>query len=630
MYSRVSRTAANPPADWILVGERRPNERFVDDRDERSIPAIAIVEIAAAADRNTQRPEVVGSRDDEERLRGTNAQVVGTRTALEPVAAVRPDRRRQAGHRADSGDAWDRAQVREQLPIERGRAWRLLERSHGHRRAEYEHLPGDEPHFDGGQLHEASSEQSGREHEDDRQRDLGHDEYAARPGAAGTDRRSFPTLPQAVDQLDARDLQRRCEAEDEARHQRDRQREAQNGGVDPDFVEPRQVGRRQSHETKHAQPGEPHAADTSHERQQRALGEKLTDQSSAGRAYRRAHDHFTLASGRPCEQQVRDIGARDQQHEADGREQDVERLAGVADQEILQWQHHDGLCRVAVGILLFEALRDGRHLQLRLHDGDAGPQAANHAVVVRRSRGGRRHDPRGRINVRTRRIADSRLEHAHDREDTIVELDCRPDRCRITVELLAPERLGDHGRQRPCRLLLVGCKQSTGTRLRTKRLEESRRHAVDRRVVADAIQRDAHLAASEVRERLEALALRFPVMEVGRRNRHRSQARFRPQIRHRDDAIGVRIRQRPQHHRVDDAEHGRRGADPEREGQNGREREGGLSRKAARRIPKVLKELLHAALDGSRETRVARGSTPNSATHNASNGLPTPNLEVGS
>ena len=51
-------------------------------------------------------------------------------------------------------------------------------------------------------------------------------------------------------------------------------------------------------------------------REQQALGEQLPHQPRAAAAERRAHRELALARRRPHEQQVRDVRARNQHHEA--------------------------------------------------------------------------------------------------------------------------------------------------------------------------------------------------------------------------------------------------------------------------------------------------------------------------
>src|SRR5439155_5095265 len=103
----------------------------------------------------------------------------------------------------------------------------------------------------------------------------------------------------------------------------------------------------------------------------------------------------------------------------------------------------------------FKAARDPAHVQLRLRDRDARLQSGDRAVVVPRARLRFGQQPGRVIDVRGRRIPGVWLEHAHDREYPIVELDRRPDCPRVTAELLLPERVRQYHGQRAAWLLLV-------------------------------------------------------------------------------------------------------------------------------------------------------------------------------
>ena len=62
--------------------------------------------------------------------------------------------------------------------------------------------------------------------------------------------------------------------------------------------------------------------------EQQAFGQQLADQPAPARAKRGADGDLFLPAGRAREQQIRDIGARDQQHERHRSEHDEHRDAG--------------------------------------------------------------------------------------------------------------------------------------------------------------------------------------------------------------------------------------------------------------------------------------------------------------
>ena len=66
------------------------------------------------------------------------------------------------------------------------------------------------------------------------------------------------------------------------------------------------------------------------ERQDDALSEQLPDDAPARSADRRADSDFAAAAGRPDQQQVRDVGAGDEQHKADRPSVDQQGLLDVA------------------------------------------------------------------------------------------------------------------------------------------------------------------------------------------------------------------------------------------------------------------------------------------------------------
>src|SRR4029453_6501140 len=77
---------------------------------------------------------------------------------------------------------------------------------------------------------------------------------------------------------------------------------------------------------------------------------------------------LVLTSERAREQQVADVGTRDQQDETDGSEQQEERPPHVADQRGAQGQRLLVRSLVLVRKLVVELPRDGRQLRLRTRE----------------------------------------------------------------------------------------------------------------------------------------------------------------------------------------------------------------------------------------------------------------------
>jgi hypothetical protein len=62
------------------------------------------------------------------------------------------------------------------------------------------------------------------------------------------------------------------------------------------------------------------------------FGEELREYAAASGAERDAHGDFALPRFGACEHEAGDVGAGDEQHEADGAEQHEQRLAEVAEE----------------------------------------------------------------------------------------------------------------------------------------------------------------------------------------------------------------------------------------------------------------------------------------------------------
>ena len=176
----------------------------------------------------------------------------------------------------------------------------------------------------------------------------------------------------------------RSEAGGDRRGQEEREHEHRN--TDRDAVQPRQVCRRQRHQSGHAPERSQHAQAAAGQRKQERFGEELTDQPSARRAERAANGELTLLHRRLCQQQVRHVRARHQQQESHGAEQDQQRRASPARDRVLQRDHH-AIREKVVALLarrVVNAPRDRADVSIRLLDSHAVAEAPDRVVVVRR------------------------------------------------------------------------------------------------------------------------------------------------------------------------------------------------------------------------------------------------------
>ena len=99
-------------------------------------------------------------------------------------------------------------------------------------------------------------------------------------------------------------------------------------------IAPRQRGgdRRQQ---AHSRAGQTDSDPAAEEGQAQALGRRLPEQAASSRAQDETHDDLPLSSRPLREQQVRDIGAGDQQHQARGRQEHDQRRAYRLGQAVL-------------------------------------------------------------------------------------------------------------------------------------------------------------------------------------------------------------------------------------------------------------------------------------------------------
>ena len=117
------------------------------------------------------------------------------------------------------------------------------------------------------------------------------------------------------------------------------------------------------------------------EREQQALGQQLAHQPAARGAERQAHRDLALADRGARQQQVRDVGARDQQHQPDDAQQQARGAhhvlaeAGV-DRGLRERQERHVAAGVVVRVLLGELARERLQPGLGLRQRHAGLEPA--------------------------------------------------------------------------------------------------------------------------------------------------------------------------------------------------------------------------------------------------------------
>jgi hypothetical protein len=131
-------------------------------------------------------------------------------------------------------------------------------------------------------------------------------------------------------------VHRGSQAEEHGGQHRRAHRECQDRGVDPDAIgtrQPRLEDRWQQIDAPHRHEQAEQA--TGHGKR-RALGHQLPDEPAAAGAERDTDRHLTLADGGPCEHEVRDVRAGDQQQQPDRPKQDRQRRLDLANEPFVK------------------------------------------------------------------------------------------------------------------------------------------------------------------------------------------------------------------------------------------------------------------------------------------------------
>ena len=127
------------------------------------------------------------------------------------------------------------------------------------------------------------------------------------------------------------------------------------------------AGRVDGEQRANAERAEAEAEHAAGQRQHHALGQQLPNDAAAAGADRRADRDLALAARGAHEQQVRDVGAGDQQHKADRAQQDEQRRPDVADDLVLQQLDAEPVVALEdVGVFPFVFVRREREPRLRL------------------------------------------------------------------------------------------------------------------------------------------------------------------------------------------------------------------------------------------------------------------------
>ena len=601
------------PAHRAAVGPPLAGQLAVDDRHLGRLRIVLAGEAPPFEQRHAQGPQVVFARHMElrprrrlTRRRGLPLDAVGGRQHVRPLQRHVAGNRR-GDHRRIGGE------LLQQRLIEAGdlgAAGVLGERQVDHRG---QHPLRAEAGIDGDQPHQAAHHQAGADEQDQRHRHLRRHHQVAEAPLGGGGRRATGSLPQSGRQVVTQGLHDGQPARGQPGGERDREREEQDQAVDADLVGARREAVGKGHEDAEAEVRQQASQHAAQQRRQHALGQQLPHQLGAAGAERGAHHHFLLPAQQPGEGEVGGVGAGQQQHQADGAEEDPERRPETAHQLLAHRHHrhrHAGDRRGRV--LALQAGVDGADVCLRLANGDPRLQLAEEAHHAKgaagdgRLRGAERTRRGGHEDARLVGILGQRRQHADDQDRFVVHAQPPADDARIAAEAVAPVVIGQQQHRIGAVALVVGSEVAPEDRFDTESAEEvGRRHAGRHPVrlpLADQV--EGHRVVFH--DRRQGLALGAVVAHL----RHRevdvdlglaAGARQQP---HQRGAVAVG--QRAQQHAAGDAEDRRVGADAQGQGQDGDQRVAGMGRELAAGQLEILQ---HVHLSLPRRT-AAGGSGP--------------------
>ena len=323
----------------------------------------------------------------------------------------------------------------------------------------------------------------------------------------------------------------------------------------------------------YARESENESEDATGNRDHQALGEQLTNDVPASGAERRARSKFPLARGGANQQQIRNVGAGNQEHQTDGAKQYVKGRTSIADHQLLPQDHAEATVRSQrAGVC--GAILVGGQLQLSVGHGhgDAGLQARDHAEVVglvRRSELKLKGQPEISGIIRNELAAD----YAYDLIRLSVELNISADDRAICAESPVPQTVTQYHHVSAMGAIFRGGKSPARDhgRAQNRKIIRADMHALHLLgpIVAGEVQSGA--AAVVRRNLVKDSCLLPPDVELGHvRARERTLIAGVHQM---DKRLGVGIREGLEQNCIDDGEDGRIRADPDGNHKNGDHRE---------------------------------------------------------
>ncbi len=393
-------------------------------------------------------------------------------------------------------------------------------------------------------------------------------------------------------------------AEERACSQAQQAGEEQHFPVHRDAVEARDVLRLDQMDPPDRREGKGHAQDSAQERQGQALDQELEGQAPSRGAHRDAHRDLLLARERSRQEQVRDVGAGDEEHERHRTREDQKGLTDIPDHLIEKRHDPKGeaaVRRIDLRMIGAQAARDPVHLGLGLGHGHTGPELCDDVVVLVVAVGLRfAGEGQGQEHLSVLRGAQGGQDLArqgeafgqdshHFRRRAVQGDDPADHRGIAAVSALPGPMIQDHD-SRAARRVLLGNEQAPERRLHPQHGEKIRRDAQHAHPLRLERAGEVLIAADGDRHLLEA-RVAIPDVEVlsGREPVLRDVEAGRP-VPQNHQALGVGVRQRPQEQRAGHAEDRGVGPDSDGDGDHRNQGKGGALEETPQGKANVLKE----------------------------------------
>ena len=366
----------------VLIGPEFAGHELVDDGDARIRRRVLLVEETAAAQRNAHRLEIISAYDAFVRVEEEFAGL--GRTALNRDGSPRIHfAQGQRGNTPGRGHAGKLFQALPEFAIGGKDGGTVGVAGTRHGQPQRQHALGIEARCDIQQTREAAQEQAGADRQDHRETEFGDHQQA--PQAIAAAGRAAAAVFQAGVQIQTGKAQCGRQSEEYCREDGEPEGEGQRASIHGDLVQAGHALRSEHVNPPDAPHGKEYAERTSRKPQYQAFGEQLPDDAGPSGAERGSHRHLLTPRQGSSQEKVRDIGAGDSEHEGNSADQNQQRPPGIAHYLLAQRYDAEGeaaVGRVDVRVITAQARGDRVHGSLRLRDGNAALQLADHVVVL--------------------------------------------------------------------------------------------------------------------------------------------------------------------------------------------------------------------------------------------------------